>query len=81
MPADHIPPAPPSRRRLPSGLRHLALRPRLAAALTLCIVAAGVAATLTPWRWPTVALVAWNLAALLLIGLDFAMMEIGRAHV
>ncbi len=62
------------RRRLPWGLHHLVVRPRLAIALAALVAVAAAAWGLTDWRWPTVALTAWNVAALLLIGLDVGMM-------
>jgi uncharacterized membrane protein len=70
---DPLPPSPARSHRLPVGLRHLSARPRLAAALAVFVVVAGLGAASGAWRWPTVVLVAWNVAVLLLIALDFVM--------
>ena len=64
----------PAGRRRPPVWRHLAARPRLAAALAVFGVVAAALSVLEPWRWPTIALIAWNTAVALLIGLDLAMM-------
>lgn len=73
-------PARPHRGRLPPGLRHLAVRPRLAVALAVFVVVAAIAAAAFSWRWPTVLLAAWNAAALLLVGLDLGMMAGSDEH-
>jgi uncharacterized membrane protein len=67
-------PSPVRRRRLPAGLRHLSVRPRLAAGLAVFAVVAAVAAGFGAWSWSTDVLLAWNTAAALSIGLDFGMM-------
>lgn len=66
--------SPPRPRRLPAGLRHLSARPRLAAALAVFLVVAGLGTASGAWRWPTIVLIAWNTAVLLLIALDLGMM-------
>lgn len=69
------PSRPRSRRlRLPAGLRHLTVRPRLFSALAILIAVVVLGAVFTTWRWPTIVLVGWNVASILLIGLDSTMM-------
>lgn len=46
----------------------------LASAVAVFAVVAGLAWWATDWRWSTVGLVAWNLAVILLLGLEFATM-------
>lgn len=47
---------------LPTGRRDLLARPRLTLAITLFIVQATALPWLVDWRWPTILLVAWNVA-------------------
>jgi len=62
------------RRRRPPVIRHLAARPLLAVALAGFLGTTIALAALTGWAWPTICLVAWNVAVSLLLALDFAMM-------
>jgi uncharacterized membrane protein len=66
--------APSPLRRLPSGLRHLAARPRLATALAVFVAVAIVAAMFGSLHWPSIVLLAWNAAVGLLLTLDLVMM-------
>ncbi len=60
--------------RLPPVVRHLVGRPRLLGALIFYVGLSSLLPVVGDWRWPTVALVAWNAAVGLLIGLDMVMM-------
>ena len=48
---------------LPRPLRHLVVRPRLALAIVLFVALVAALPFLVTWRWPTILLVAWNVAA------------------
>lgn len=61
-------------RRRPPVVRHLAARPSLSLALAVLIGLGAGLPFVVDWRGSTIVLVAWNSAALLLIGLHFVMM-------
>lgn len=72
MTTDHPAPRRPLRRSV--LLRLFRGRPRLMAAMAVFVALAVALPMATEWRWPSVFLVAWNIAVVLVLVLDFTMM-------
>lgn len=64
MPSEETKPMRPpvDLRRWPRPLRHFIARPRLSLAIAVFVGLIVVLPLVVPWRWPTIVLVAWNLA-------------------
>lgn len=70
----------PELHRWPRGLRHLIVRPRLMAMITIFVVLAVGLPFVVHWRWPTIMLVAWNAAVGFHLVLMMVMMARSDGH-
>ncbi len=73
-PTDHVEPARSRPSTLRGRARSIVRRPRLALTVALFAVTTLALSTVVDWRWPTIALTAWNFAIAVHLGLMLHMM-------